>query len=155
MKIANSIKITVFTKQGEDSEKIKQKLLDLIPFDIEKEKILLGQKKATGFEEKEIKIFEILLTKEKYTHIFLENLIQNLSNETKELILRQAETRLDQECNFFLRFSKDKLIKENEFWITDQGNCFHVKINIAAFPKKRDIALEIIRNVFKLTEQEE
>jgi RNA binding exosome subunit len=150
MKIANSVKLSVFAKDEEDPEKIKNKFLELIPFNLEEEKINLEQRKAIGFEEKEIRIFEILLEKEKHVNMFLENLIKNLSSETKEIILRQAETRLDDECNFFLRFSKDKLIKENELWLTDQGNCFHIKLNIAAFPKKKETALEIIRKAFKV-----
>ena len=149
MKIANSIKISVFAKEEEDSDKIKKKLLELISLDIEKEKILLGQKKARGFNEKEIRIFEIFLTKEKHINAFLQNLAEKLSDEAKERILLYAESRLDEECNFFLRFSKDKLIKEDELWLTDQGNCFHIKINIAAFPKKKEIALEIVRKMMK------
>ena len=150
MKIANSVKIRVFVKEGEDEEKIKSNLLELIPFDLESEKIEFHQQKATGFNEREIKIFEIQLQNDRHVQAFLKNLVKNLSDETKERILMQAESRLDEECNFFLRFSKDKLINENELWLTDQGNCFHVKMNLAAFPKKKEIALEIVRKVFKL-----
>jgi hypothetical protein len=130
-------------------------LLSLVPFKLEEEKIKLNQQTATGFSEKKIKIFEILLEKDRHIGAFLENLISHLSKDTKELILRHAETRLDEECNFFLRFSKEKLLNENELWLTDKGNCFHIKINIAAFPKKKEAALEIIRKVFKLEEQKE
>jgi len=150
MKFAHSVKITVFVKEGENEEKIKSCMSSLIPLDLEKEKIGMHQQTAHGFNEKKIKILEIVLEKDRHIQMFLENLIKNLSNETKELLLRQAESRLDNDCNFFLRFSKDKIINENELWLTDQGNCFHIKISIAAFPKKRDIALEIIRNVFKV-----
>jgi len=148
MKIANSIKITVFVKEGGSEVKVKQALLGLLPFDLEKEKIEIKQSTATGFNEKKTKIFEILLTKERHTNMFLENLKNNLSKETKELIFRQAESRTDDGCNFFLRFSKDKLINEKKLWLTDQGNCFHIKINIAAFPKKKENALRIINSFF-------
>lgn len=154
MKIANSIIITVFAKEDEDADKIKEKLKSLIPFDIEKENIMIGQKKATGFNEKKIIIFEVMLTKEKHTSKFLENLAKNISDEAKEVILRQLENRIDEECMFYLRFSKKKLLDENVLWITDQGNCFHIKMNIAAFPKRKEIASEIIRKVFKVGEQE-
>jgi len=72
-----------------------------------------------------------------------------LVNEQRELILRQAETRLDREFNFFIRFDKEKLVNENKYWITDSGNCFHIKMNIACFPRKREQALKIIQNIFK------
>ena len=152
MKIANSIKINVFVKEQEDENQIKNTLLTLFPFNLEEEKIEINQNQAIGFNEKKIKIFEILLTKDKHISAFLENLIKKLSKETKNLILKQSESRTDDECNFFLRFSKEKLVKEKELWLSDQGNCFHIKINIAAFPKKREKALKIIRNLFKVEE---
>jgi len=148
MKLANSVKIKVFVKEDENEEKIKKALLDLLPFDLEKEKIEIKQSNAIGFNEKKIKIFEVLLTKERNTLKFLENLKKNLSTYTKELILKQADSRTDDECSFFLRFSKNKLITENELFLTDQGNCFHIKINIAAFPRKKENALKIINLFF-------
>lgn len=148
MKIANSIKITVFVKEEENEERIKNPLLSLFPFDMEKEKIELNQSSAKGFNEKNIKIFEVFLQKEKQINIFLKNLNNRLSKETKGLILKQAESRLDDDCNFFLRFSKDKLLNEKELWLTDQGNCFHIRINISAFPKNKENALKIINKLF-------
>ena len=100
MKIANSIVITVFAKEEEDADKIKEKLKSLIPFDIEQENIMIGQKKATGFNEKKIIVFEVMLTKEKHTSQSLENLSKNLIDEAKEMILRQLENRVDEECVF-------------------------------------------------------
>ena len=146
MKVINIVKISVFAK--EDLEKVRLKLLELMPFDIEKEKILLKESTATGFDEKEIKIFEVFLDKDRHINAFLENLVGRMNDEVKEWILMQAESRLDEECNFFLRFSKDKLIDENELWLTDQGNCFHIKMNIAAFPKKREKAKKVVEQIF-------
>ena len=79
MKYAHLIKIDVFFKEGDDENIIKEKLLSLIPFEnLEKEKIKIEEKTATGFEHKTIKIFEITLTKEKHTNAFLENLKEKL-----------------------------------------------------------------------------
>lgn len=150
MKIAHSVKITVFVKEGEDESGIRKKLLELLPFDISSEKIELKRETARGFNEKLIIILGILLEKDRHIDSFLENLIKNLSSETKELILKQAESRMDNSCNFFLRFDKEKLLKENELYLTDAGSCFHIKINVAAYPNKKEVALEIIRKLFKL-----
>jgi len=149
MKIANSIKIKVYVKEGEDEEKIKKKLLELIPFDISKEKVELKEEAATGFNEKKIKIYRVVLEKDRHIEAFLKNLKEEMMEEVQERILNQIDSRLDDDCNFFLRFSKDKWIIEKDLWLTDQGNCFHIKINVAAFPKKKEIAAEIIRNLFK------
>ena len=149
MKFANNIKLRVFIKPEEDAVQIEKKFLELLPFDLEKEKLTPEKKTATGFSQKQITIIEITLAKDRHTNSFIRHLVENLSHETKELILRQAESRLDDELNFFLRFDKAKLLEENKFWLTEKGDCFHIKINIASFPRKKERALEIIRKLFK------
>ena len=51
MKIANSVKINVFVKEGEDEAKIRSKFLEFFPFDLEEKKIMVEEKSATGFNE--------------------------------------------------------------------------------------------------------
>jgi len=112
--------------------------------------ILIELKKtnATGFNEKKIIILEIYLEKEKHINKFLENLNKKLSKEQKELLIKQAESRLDDELNFFLRFDKEALVNENKLLLTDKGNCYHITIKIAAFPHKRESALKVIDKIF-------
>lgn len=147
MKLANNIVLSVFVKPGEDCEKIKAKLLSLVPFELEKEKIHCNATSAVGFNDKIIKILEIKLEKEGHTTRFLKHLNSLLPQEKKELLLSQ-ENRLDDRLNFFIRLDKEKFL-EGICRITDQGNCFHIKMNIAAFPRKREEALKVIREIFK------
>jgi RNA binding exosome subunit len=149
MKITNSVTIKVFCKPEENQETIKQSLLKLLPFSLEQEKLQLTHTKATGFNDREISIFEITLSKDNHISQFIKHLKSLLSADTKQLILRQLETRLDEEFNFFIRLDKDRLINDNLCYITDSGSCFHIKINIAAFPKKREAAIKVIRSIFE------
>ena len=153
MKLANSIGIRVFSKDGEDDEKIVEMLKQLVPFDYETEKIKLEIQNATGFNEMKIKIYTILLEKERHTRKFLELLIERLAKEQKELLLRQKESRLNGQLNFYLRLDKEKLLA-GEYWITDFGNCYHITISIAAFPRKREVALHIIEKLLEINLQE-
>ncbi len=148
MKLANSVRISVFSKEDENEQAIENKLKEMIPLDLEKEKIAITRQTATGFNERKIRILEVLLTKDRHTTAFLEMLAQNLGEKQKEMLLRQKETRLDNDLNFFIRLEKNRLLN-GEYWITDSGNCFHIKINIAAFPKKKDKAFEIIEWIFQ------
>jgi RNA binding exosome subunit len=84
------------------------------------------------------------LQKEKHTNAFLNSLKQRLSDDQKQLLLRQSESRLDSELSFFIRLDKDRLLNENRFWITDSGNCFHIRMSIAAYPSNREAALKVI-----------
>ncbi|MBI2133296.1 hypothetical protein HYU11_01290 [Candidatus Woesearchaeota archaeon] len=147
MKIANSIKISVFAKEDENEAAIEEKLRELTSLDLEKEKINVKKQTATGFNEKKIRIMEIVLEKDRHIKAFIGFLKENLGEKQKEILLRQKESRLDNNLNFFIRLDKEKLLN-NEFWITDSGNCFHIKANIAAFPKKKEKAVEIIKSIF-------
>ena len=146
--LAHNIHITVFCKPEEDTKLIAKKLLFLVPFDIKEQKIELKKTNATGFKEKKITILEIYLEKESHTNLFLNNLIKNLTDEQKSLINKQADSRLDDELNFFLRLDKNRLINEDKLWLTDNGECFHIKIKIAAFPHKREVALKTLEKIF-------
>ena len=146
--LAHNICLNVFCKPEENIELITKKLLLLVPFNLKKEKIELKKRTAIGFNEKKIIILELYLEKESHTNLFLKNLAKNLTNEQKSLIKKQAESRLDSELNFFLRLDKSKLINENKLWLTDKGDCYHIRIKIAAFPHKREVALKTVEKIF-------
>ena len=149
MKFANSVKVKVFSHEGETDSKILESFIELLPLNIEKNKIELKKTQATGFNEKKIKIYEITLTKESHTRQFIENFLEKLWKHKKEILLEQRESRLDQDLDFFIRIDKEKWIEGKEMLLTDSGNCFHIKIGIAAFPRKREIAMKIVEKMLE------
>jgi len=161
MKLAHSIKVSVFIKTTdksvesvsqdlqkpeEDEALIKDKFISLFPFSLDEEKIFLKRSKARGFSQREIIIYEAELSKERHTNAFLKSLKEKLNEQQKEMLMRQ-ENRLDDDCNFFLRLDKQSLLN-NSFNITDCGDCYHIRISIAAFPKKKEAALEVMKKIF-------
>ena len=146
--LAHNICISVFCKPDGDIELIAKKLLFFVPFGVKEQKIEIKKRTAIGFNEKKITVLEIYLEKESHTNKFLENLNKKLSKEQKELLIKQADSRLGSELNFFLRFDKSKLINEDKLWLTDKGDCYHIRIKIAAFPNKREVALKTIEKIF-------
>jgi len=48
---------------------------------------------------------------EKHTSQFIENLVKNLDEGQKKLILEQMESRLDDNLHFLLRFDKSEYLK--------------------------------------------
>ena len=148
MKYAYLIKLTVFSREGEDAESILGSLLKFFPFNLEENKIPVKKTSAEGFNKKEIKIFEVALAKQSLTNEFLESLAGNLEEIQKGALLRQSESKLDNNLDFFIRFDKDSWIKEKKLLFTDSGDCFHLKISIAAFPRKREVALKVVNDLF-------
>ncbi len=150
MRYVNNIKISAYIKVDEEPvEKIRQKLIELIPFNLVNEKVEFKEENVQGFNEKVIKIFSVELVKEKHTNDFLEFLNSKLTKEQKMLLLSQKESRLDDELFFFIRLDKTELIENDKIFITDSGNCFHIRMSIASFPRKREVGLQTIEKIFK------
>ena len=141
MKIAHNIKISVFRKD-EDREPVIAGLKSLFPFDLETEKVTINSTEAEGLNENKIEILEVVLKKERLVNLFMKKLLEKLG-EQKKILVSQIDSRLDFEQRFFLRLDKEKAIK-NEFVLTDSGNCYHIAISVAAFPKTKESARKVI-----------
>ena len=149
MKYAHLVKLTVFSHESEDIKSVSDALLGFFPFNLESDKIPIKETAATGFNGKKIKIFEVILSKQSLVNELLKNLESNLTEAQKGIILKQSESRLDSNLDFFIRFDKDSWINEKKLLLTNSGSCFHLRIAIAAFPKKREAALKIIKDLFE------
>ena len=152
MKLAHSVRINVFAheQRSEDPQLIKEKLVALIPFDLEKEKIKVSETKATSATETTIMIFEVVLEKQRHVSQFLKELSETISKPDKQKLQVQLDSRLDESCDFFLRFDKQTWIDEGKLLLTDSGDCFHVKITVAAYPKNKENAKKAIKAIFSL-----
>ncbi|MBR9677552.1 hypothetical protein GOV04_05400 [Candidatus Woesearchaeota archaeon] len=144
MKLFHNITISVFAPPEEDQEQIKSALLKLVSI----EKILLKESKTVGFNDRQIIVYEIKLEKQRHITEFFNNLKKQLSVEQKELLLKQLDSRLDNDLFFYLRLDKNKLLN-NEYIIVDSGNCFHIKFSIAVYPAKREKAIDLLEENFK------
>lgn len=149
MKFAHNIKLSVFSYSNEDSDKILKASIDFFPFDLEKSKIAVKKSSAEGFNDRKTIIYQIIISKTTLINQFLYKLLERIDKIQKDAILEQSESRLDQELDFFIRFDKDSWVNERKLELTDSGRCFHLKISIAAFPKKREVALNIVKELFK------
>ncbi len=148
MKLAHNVKISVFIHEHEDPYLVEERFLSLVPFSLSDEKLQLKRSYALGFEDKRIMILELVLSRSSHVSKFIANLVHNLSSVQKALLLRQAGSRLDSDLNFFIRLDKDALLDDNKLQITDSGNCFHIRIAIAAFPAKRELGLKVVKRIF-------
>ncbi len=147
MRSLNSMTISVFVKPEDDEDTLLEALKMLFPFSLEEEKIPIKRTIATGFNERKIVILEVSLSKERHLRKFMENFNEELSSEGKRSLLTQ-ENRLDDKLMFYIRLDK-KSLEDGQLRLTDSGDCFHIKMNIAAFPKKREIGLKVVKEIFK------
>src|SRR3989338_798173 len=149
MKYAHSIRLNVFSYENENSGIILESFLKFFPFSLKENKVELKKATAQGFNESTITIFEAVLTKTNLINQFLDFILSNLDKKQKELILKQIESRLDDNLDFFIRFDKEEWMNNYKLELTDSGKCFHLKINVAAFPRKREVGLKIVNELFR------
>lgn len=147
MKLINTVVVRVFAKEDEDYDAIKSAFLQLFPFDLKEEKIAVEEKSAEGFHDKKIKVISVMIVKDRHTKAVINNVKEKLGREVQTLI-EQSESRLDDNLDFFIRLDKDRLLS-GKYVLTDGGNCVHIKINLAAFPKKREKGLQLVKELFK------
>lgn len=147
LNIAHSVAIRVFCGEEENESEIVNGLKSLLPFDLEKEKIAVQKQTAFGFSDRRITIFEVTLAKNRHVKAFLDNLLPKISSTDKQMLLRQLDSRVDDNANFFVRFDKETLAKHNELLVTDGGNCYHVRIKMAAYPSNKETAIKLLRKL--------
>ena len=131
----HNIKFRAFVYEDESIDDISQAILNILPeAEIEAEE-------AEGMLDDKIIILSGRVSKKRYTKTFFNTLIEwtDLDKLNEDL-----ERKMDEKGNWFLRFDKEDAL--DEIWtVKDSGDAIHLKIKIAAFPAKKEIALDKVR----------
>jgi RNA binding exosome subunit len=141
MKLIHNIKISVLFDE-KNKEVIKNTLLKILPKetieDLNNKKLKISEELIKG--ENNLMMYKLNITKNKQCNLFFENLINNLD---KEYLEDKITKRIDENCKLFIRLDKDNLASD-KYNLTYCGNCFHIKMTIASYPKKKEIAQEML-----------
>ncbi len=132
----HNIKFRAFVYGDESVEEISQAILNILPeAEIEAEE-------AEGMLEDKIIILSGVVSKKRYTKTFFNTLLEftDLDKLNSDL-----ERKMDEKGNWFLRFDKSDALDE-KWTILDSGDSVHMKIKIAAYPARKDIAVEKVRD---------
>lgn len=132
----HNIKFRAFVYEDESVEEISQAILNILPeAEIESEE-------AEGMLEDKIIILSGVVSKKRYTKTFFNTLLEfaDLDKLNSDL-----ERKMDEKGNWFLRFDKSDALDE-KWTILDSGDSVHMKIKIAAYPARKDIAVEKVRD---------
>ena len=133
-KMIHNIKFRAFVYEDESIDDISQAILNIIPeAEIEAEE-------AEGLMENKIIILSGVVSKKRYTKAFFNKLLELDTNKLND----DLERKMDDKGNWFLRFSKSDALDE-KWTILDSGDSIHLKIKIAAYPAKKEIAVDKVR----------
>ncbi|MBN1175318.1 hypothetical protein JXA48_01615 [Candidatus Woesearchaeota archaeon] len=147
MKLIHNITITVLVKPDENSKLTGETILEFLPEDLDAEKIRIEETLLKAEYGDDITKFTVKLEKERHTKIVI-NKIKELLEKEQIKRLRDEENRIDEQGMFYLRLDRQKLEKEGKAELTDKGYCFHFKIMLACFPKNREKAIEVAKDIW-------
>lgn len=139
--------------EEENKENILKKLeKEKCDFEIEeiksKDALKVSSSKAELIDGVDLVRVDFSIKKEKNINEFIQNLKSKLGKNNLQKIISEAN-RVDDDCNLYIRLDKKELDKGN-FILTDNGDCFHIKIKLAAYPNKKENALKIVNEIFKI-----
>ena len=135
----HNIKFRAFVYENESIDEITQSILNILPeAEIEAEE-------AEGLLEDKIIILSGVVSKKRYTKTFFKTLLDSVDLEK---LNDDLELKIDEKGNWFLRFDKDDALDE-KWTILDNGDAIHLKVKIAAFPAKKQIAVDKVREAIE------
>lgn len=131
----HNIKFRVFVYENEDIDELSQAILNILP------EAEIDAEEAEGLMEDRIIILSGVVSKKRYTKTFFNLLLDSVDLDK---LNEDLERKIDEKGNWFLRFDKSDAIDE-KLTVKDSGDSIHLKIKIAAYPAKKEIAVEKVR----------
>lgn len=137
----HNIRYRIFVYEDENEEDLIKGLKNLLPTAKPNREV------AEGMLEDEIIILSGKIDRKKETKEFLNNLLK-MDNDSLSKLSADLESKTDKNGNLFLRFSKTSACEE-KWEICDTGDSIHLKVKIAAFPAKKNVAISILNEVLE------
>ena len=137
----HNIRYRVFIYENEDKDEILEALLNVLPT-AEPE-----VEEAEGLLEEKMLILTGTISKKRETKEFFFFFFDSIGKDQLIKLYNDLDRKMDEKGNLFLRLSKEKALDE-EWEILDGGDSIHLKIKIAAYPAKKEVAIKKISEVF-------
>ena len=131
----HNISYRVFVYGTENEEKVREAIKTIFPNSLPEKDI------NEGYYGNKVLILHDKINKKREIKEFIKKL-ENLDVDTKTSIIKDLNNKLDDKGNLFLRFDKQEAYMGNLI-VVEHGDSIHLKIKIAAYPAKKEIAIKI------------
>ncbi len=136
----HNISYRVFVYGTENDEKVKEAVKTLFPNSH-------PQTDTTeGYFKNPVLILHDKITKNREIKEFVE-ILKQIDAASKRRLRSELENKMDERGNLFLRFDKQRAYL-GDLKIIEHGDAIHVKINVAAYPAKKENAIEVAKDIF-------
>jgi hypothetical protein len=135
----SSALLTTFVHATEDESKVTGALRNILPREVK-----IQRRKLKGHHGNPILILSASIERRKILRELWDNLTARLGPEEFKKLGQIVQERLDNECNFYLRFDK-QLACTGKLALTDAGDVVHLRLKVAAYPAKREVAARLVQ----------
>ena len=135
-----SVDISTILHATEDEEKVSQALSLLLPEDVS-----LEREEAEGHYGDSKVILSASIENRPHMRKFWDKVLELLSESERDWLSRNAVDRIADDCTLYLRFDKQFLVGEERLKFTKSGDIVHVRMNVSAYPAKKELAVEKMR----------
>ncbi len=137
----HNLSYRAFVYGTESEDKVRGAIHTLIPSaQVEKEI-------TEGYHKNPVIILHGRINQKREIKDFLEKL-QSLKPSTKKKISKELENRMDGRGNLFLIFDKQRAYL-GDLVLVEHGDALHIKLKIAAYPARKEVALRVAQKIFK------
>ncbi|HEX3014717.1 MAG TPA: RNA-binding protein [Methanobacterium sp.] len=136
----HNISYRVFVYGTENEEKVKEAVQTLFPNSH-------PQTDTTeGYFKNPVLILHDKITRKREIKEVIE-ILKQIDAASKKRLRSELENKMDERGNLFLRFDKQRAYL-GDLKIIEHGDAIHVKIKVAAYPAKKEKAIEVARDIF-------
>ena len=142
--------MSAFFKENEREEgKILFK--QFLPEDVAFEEELLEPETDGGVFTAPLYTLKAVISRQKQAEEYAITLFSKLSPEDWQAVQDSLPDRIDDDCNLYLRLDK-KAFADGQI-IIHTRDAVHVKIKLACFPKKKEVAVKIAQELMNASTQ--
>ncbi len=137
-----SAAVTAHAHATEDEQRVLSALKILLP------SAEIRLTKLTGHYGNPIVGFEAAVERRKDVRELWQRVAAKLRTGELETLRNIARERIDETCHLYMRFDK-QLAYGGELVLTDSGDAMHLRLKVAAFPAKREVAIGLVEKFIK------
>lgn len=143
MKVLN-IRVKAYARQQEKENLVKV-LEKFLPDDVELTVEELPPEREGGVFAHILYKVVASLSKKKQVKELTIKILTGLSDRDKQKLSAELDTRVDKDCNLYIRLSKGKLADERI--VLRSNDSVQVKLKVAAYPASKENALKVCRQL--------
>lgn len=135
--------ISTIAHATEDEQRVLRAIRTLLPKEVE-----VRLSKLKGHHGNPIVSFETRVGRGRFLREFWLNLVEKLRAGELEKLEKIASERIDEDCYLYLRFDK-QLAHAGELALTESGDAIHLKLKVAAYPARREVAIGLVKQLME------